>query len=218
MEIHISKPGGTREGPFTVEQINASLAQRKYRDTDYWAWYDGLDSWVPLHQVPGIVAPSGTPPEPPAAPGLNAPEEDMQIVSSKTSSSASGSTNPSSLRLFSGMPARALEQIFVFTDGEGPAAMQSKVTGLALREILGAELSTVRDQAPRDVFGRCKIPAQLAEEGRVPASAWLAMSALRPALTAQAKDGAYRICIRTFDTETGQKLAVFLFYNKQKLE
>ena len=55
MNIHLSKPGGQREGPFTVEQINHALAARKYQDTDYWAWHEGLTEWVPLHSVPGVT-------------------------------------------------------------------------------------------------------------------------------------------------------------------
>src|SRR5215831_15888101 len=55
MEILLCKPGGNREGPYTIEQINAGLLQKRFKDTDYWAWYEGLESWVPLHQVPGIV-------------------------------------------------------------------------------------------------------------------------------------------------------------------
>src|SRR5438309_11270382 len=60
MQIHLSKPGGQREGPFTVDEINRDLAARRYVDNDYWAWYEGLNSWVPLHSVPGVRAPSSS--------------------------------------------------------------------------------------------------------------------------------------------------------------
>lgn len=68
MQIHLSKPGGQREGPFTIDQINRDLANRKYRDADYWAWYEGLDAWVPLHSVPGVLILPESPAEPPPAP------------------------------------------------------------------------------------------------------------------------------------------------------
>ena len=55
MQIHLAKPGGERHGPFTLEQVNKDLAAKKYHDSDYWAWYDGADAWVPLYSVPGIV-------------------------------------------------------------------------------------------------------------------------------------------------------------------
>jgi len=43
------------------------------------------------------------------------------------------------------------------------------------------------------------------------------MSALRPELVQRAKEGAYRTCVRTFSTEASDVVAVFLFYNKEKL-
>src|SRR5438132_2162126 len=54
MQIHLATPGGEKQGPYTLEQINRDLAAKKYRDTDYWAWYDGAEAWVPLYSVPGI--------------------------------------------------------------------------------------------------------------------------------------------------------------------
>lgn len=60
MKIHLSKPGGQREGPFTVEQINSDLAAKKYQDTDYWAWHEGLSDWVPLHSVQGVSLGAGS--------------------------------------------------------------------------------------------------------------------------------------------------------------
>ena len=67
IQIHLSKPGGHREGPYTLEQINHDLAARKYLDTDYWAWHEGLTEWVPLYALPGVVA-NGTPAAPAPAP------------------------------------------------------------------------------------------------------------------------------------------------------
>src|SRR2546427_11794637 len=54
MQIHLATPGGEKQGPYTLEQINRDLTAKKYRDTDYWAWYDGAEAWVPLYAVPGI--------------------------------------------------------------------------------------------------------------------------------------------------------------------
>ena len=73
MNIHLSRPGGQREGPFTLEEINRDLAANKFRETDYWAWYEGLTEWVPLHQVPGIVrSRAAEPPE--GRPNRDVPE------------------------------------------------------------------------------------------------------------------------------------------------
>src|SRR5213082_1895184 len=117
MEIHLSKPGGKREGPFTLEQINASLAQQQFRETDYWAWYEGLDSWVPLHQVPGVIEASEASPEVMAPEPLGEADGDTEIIARP--SGGDGAQPLVISGLSSGMPAQALEHIFVFTDGEG---------------------------------------------------------------------------------------------------
>jgi hypothetical protein len=223
MEILLCKPDGKREGPYTLEQVNAGLVQKRFKDTDYWAWYEGLESWVPLHQVPGIMGASrkgaAEPPKPPqqkvaeSPEDQGAPDEDTQFISSPSSVAKTDSGSGKS-PLWSGMPIESLEQIFVFTDGEGPAAMQSSVTTVALQAVTAADLQTIRGRATRDVFARCDIPQKLAEENKVPASAWRAMSALRPELVKKSREGACKVCVRVLETETGQKVAVFLFYKK----
>ena len=72
------------EGPYTLEQINADLNARKYKDSDYWAWHQALTTWVPLYAIGGVraaadtsflfakpaaarAAASASPPTPPAA-------------------------------------------------------------------------------------------------------------------------------------------------------
>ena len=60
MQIYLARPGGPRQGPYTVEQINADLAARKYRDDDFWAWHYGLPKWVPLYSVGGISGAADT--------------------------------------------------------------------------------------------------------------------------------------------------------------
>src|ERR1041385_6463480 len=59
MQLYLAKPGGEKIGPFTIEQINRGLANKKYREDEYWAWHDGLTEWLPLHAVPGISAKAG---------------------------------------------------------------------------------------------------------------------------------------------------------------
>jgi hypothetical protein len=220
VQIHLSKPGGQREGPYTLEEINASLAQNKYRDTDYWAWYEGLESWVPLHQVPGVI--EALQPLPRSHDTehdrLSAPQETQFFSQKVTPPATANEMMPAAtLPVWSGLAVEGLEHIFIFTDGEGPAAVESIVSTRIMDQIMGAPFEIVRERVPRDVFGRCNIPGRLAGEGRVPGSAWRAMSAIRPDLLQQARDGGYKICVRIFDTETRQKLAAFLFYNKQKL-
>jgi len=213
MQIHLAKPGGERIGPYTLDQINRDLAAKKYRDTDYWAWYEGADAWMPLYTIPGISQTAArsapTPPPPPATapevPTPAPPPEPEPAIASP----------PAKSQVSSGLPFAALEQIFIFTKGEGPALMKSSATAAMLHEIIGEDWTMVREKIPRDVFSRCDIGEQVRRDGKVPAAAWRAMSALKPALIKQAQEGTYRTCVRTFATETEEAVAVFLFYSKK---
>jgi hypothetical protein len=119
--------------------------------------------------------------------------------------------------LGSGLPPGALEQVFIFTDGEGPETMRSPFTAALLEQVIGANLDALRDHVTKSVFGKCNIAQRLREDSRVPGSAWEAISAINADLVKQTHDGAYKVCVRTFDTDSGQKVAAFLFYNKGKV-
>jgi hypothetical protein len=54
-EIHLAKPSGRKEGPFSLNEINLALAAGRYRSGDYWAWHKGLEQWVPLYDIKGII-------------------------------------------------------------------------------------------------------------------------------------------------------------------
>ena len=53
MQIYVGREGDQR-GPYSLEQIQQYLAQGGLQLTDS-AWYEGLDSWIPLSEVPGVV-------------------------------------------------------------------------------------------------------------------------------------------------------------------
>jgi hypothetical protein len=237
MQIHLSKPGGQREGPFTIDQINRDLANRKYRDADYWAWYEGLDAWVPLHSVPGVLilpdsaTPSAVPPASPqkavsqaragAASSAQAKASASQPSDGVSGDEASGSADSADVdssgeaaKLASGLPFAALKQFYVFTSGEGPSAMKSPITAKMVKAIVGEDLAKVREKVPRDVFGRCDIAERMRLEKTVPNSAWRAMSSLNAELVQKAREGAYRTCVRIFPIENDEAVAVFLFYDK----
>jgi len=229
MQIHLAKPGGERHGPFTLEQVNQDLAAKKYRDSDFWAWYDGADAWVPLYSVPGILASALSPRSTTASTGGEEPSMAAEFKAHSASGNISAATasavttdkpeqepaESATAQLASGMPFGALQQIFIFTTGEGPDLMKSPVTHTVLQRIVGEDWAAIREKVPRDVFGRCDIGEKLRQEGKVPDAAWRAMSALKPALIQQAKSGALRTCVRTFSIESGEVVAVFLFYAKQ---
>ena len=208
MQIHLAKPGGERLGPYTLEQVNKDLVGKKYTDSDYWAWYDGADAWVPLYSVPGVVTAASR--------------------SASTGSASSASTTaapaqepepqpvePAASQLASGMPFEALQQIFIFTSGEGKDLMKSPMALAIFQKIIGADWARIREKVPRDVFGRCDIGAKLRQQGKIPETAWRAMSALKPEVVQQAKTGVLRTCVRTFSIEHGETVGVFLFYGKQ---
>ena len=53
MQIYVGREGDQR-GPYTLEQVQQYLAQGRLQVTDF-AWYEGLDNWIPLSEVPGVV-------------------------------------------------------------------------------------------------------------------------------------------------------------------
>jgi len=55
MQIYINRDG-QQFGPFTLEQVNDALAAGQLLATDL-AFYEGLQQWVPLSQVQGVILP-----------------------------------------------------------------------------------------------------------------------------------------------------------------
>jgi len=59
MMIHVMRDG-QQFGPYTLEDVNAYLAQGTLLPTDQ-AWYEGAPDWMLLTQVPGVLAPGAAP-------------------------------------------------------------------------------------------------------------------------------------------------------------
>jgi uncharacterized protein DUF4339 len=218
MQIHLSKPGGRREGPFTLERINTDLASGKYSGSDYWAWHDGLPEWVPLHSVPGIHdGGQAKASDPATAPSDATPSGSTTLPHLDTRPSTAGSVPArDDSKLSSGLPFRALEQIFILTAGDGPTASRSAVTRSMLEKITGAHLDTIRENVARDVIAHCNILDGLKGESSSPGSVWVAMATFKPELMERVREGQYRICVRTFSIEDQNLVSLFLFYNKAK--
>ena len=53
MEIFVGK-NDEQYGPFTVNQINESIAKGEFSLEDL-GWYEGLDEWKPLRNIEGII-------------------------------------------------------------------------------------------------------------------------------------------------------------------
>ena len=50
MQVHVDR-GGQRYGPYSLEEVNAYLANGTLLPTDQ-AWQDGMAEWVPIGQIP----------------------------------------------------------------------------------------------------------------------------------------------------------------------
>lgn len=231
IQIHLSKPGGQREGPYTLAQINCDLAAQKYQDTDYWAWQAGMAEWVPLYALPGVVARGAAAAASVATP---APEEVTTPANPQDSSTGGlaaevppNASEPAPEpdkglglippQVSSGLPFPALEHIFLFTTGEGLAASDSPAVGRMVEKIVGEGMSAVHQNTTRDVVANCNVGELLREDGSISDAVWRVMAAHRPALVEQARERAYRICVRTFRIEADTVVALVLFYNKDKL-
>jgi hypothetical protein len=73
MQIYIHR-NGQKFGPYSVEDANGYISSGNLTAADL-AWYDGAADWMPLGQVPGIVAgatrpsaPATSVAQPPVAP------------------------------------------------------------------------------------------------------------------------------------------------------
>ena len=300
-KIYLAKPGGQKEGPYTLEQINRDLAANKYSDADFWAWHEGLPAWMPLHSVPGVapntpraaapepkpessafkvgpgpvspkveaeatppkmkpapVAPTPEPkPAPPRAEAPGGPTAKSVVEQPKaqpavsplagakvetakpaaaaaapvpvparaevtTASPAKPERRPAAAAagpsMSSGKPLSALEQIFVFTTGEGPSAFTSEITTAMLVEAAGEKLETIRSRVPVDVMGGADANVlEAIRAGTLPDSVWRALFKIKPAVAQQAQEGLFHLCIRTFPVESKALVALLLLYNKQKL-
>ena len=53
MKIFVGK-NDEQYGPFTVNQINESIAKGEFSLEDL-GWYEGLDEWKPLRNIEGII-------------------------------------------------------------------------------------------------------------------------------------------------------------------
>ena len=58
MNIHVTRDGQDF-GPYKVEDINGYLKLGSLLPTDM-AWHEGLPSWIPLFQIPGVQVPAKT--------------------------------------------------------------------------------------------------------------------------------------------------------------
>jgi hypothetical protein len=71
MKIYIAQHG-QKLGPCSLEDVNNYLSDGTFSLSDL-AWYEGLDAWIPITSVPGILIPSAPEPQPPPLPVWSSP-------------------------------------------------------------------------------------------------------------------------------------------------
>ena len=79
MQVHIDR-NGERYGPYSIEDINAYLANGTLLPTDL-AWQDGMTDWLPVSQISGVVMSGGSvaTPIPPSQPVSNGNKKKILI-------------------------------------------------------------------------------------------------------------------------------------------
>jgi hypothetical protein len=117
----------------------------------------------------------------------------------------------------SGMPFAALEQIFLFTTGDGQPVWSSPIVKRMLEAVIGEELDRIRESTPRDVIFNCDLSQLVKRDGKISDAVWRAMEIREPSAVARAQQKLSCTCVRTFHLETGTVVALILYYNNQKL-
>ncbi|HEV2211121.1 MAG TPA: GYF domain-containing protein [Verrucomicrobiae bacterium] len=352
LQVHLARPGGEREGPFTLDQINERLTAKRIQVSDYWAWHEGLSNWVPLYEIEGVtkvaegsaatsrgfsplarserieaategagltsettkkdvraeplletssesapeIAPndreiscvpepagSGAPELVAAAPAIlerseqaalwtDEPKGSVGVAEAQTELEAQETVEPVAVetmetsrfdtavvepcrsalcqgaeveapaaaqeppeavaqppkvqkphpresllaqRFYSGFPLSDLEQIFVFTTGDGRSVWESARVVAMLEAITGEELETIRRSTPRDVIFNCHPNQLLKANGEISDVAWRAMVIREPDVMQRVQAKLCRSCVCSFPSETGAVVALVLFYRQE---
>ncbi len=95
MQIYLAR-NNQQAGPYTLEQVNAMLANHQVVLTDL-AWHEGMDNWLPLGQLTGgklVYLPTATVADPssPFAPHNDLPIESLAASAAYSDQSYGGTT------------------------------------------------------------------------------------------------------------------------------
>ena len=134
MLIHVNR-SGEQFGPYTIEDLNAYLAQGSILPSDQ-AWYEGAAGWMPMDQVPGVVLPGASAvhvEQPVANDPLAAADPAVAIASTGTMSAAAQGAKKKKILIISGAIAGVLALggvlYFVLSGDEGVEAGDPKIGG-----------------------------------------------------------------------------------------
>ena len=101
--IHVMRDG-QQFGPYTIDDINAYLAQGTLLPTDQ-AWYEGAANWMPITEVPGVVHDVAPVPAAPAvaeADPMSAANPEVAVAEAGAAAAAVGSAKRKKLIIIGG--------------------------------------------------------------------------------------------------------------------
>ena len=98
--IHVMRDG-QQFGPYTIEDINAYLAQGTLLPTDQ-AWYEGAANWMPITDVPGVVHGAAPAPMVAGADPMSAANPEVAIAEAGAAAAAVGGAKKKKLLIIGG--------------------------------------------------------------------------------------------------------------------
>ena len=98
--IHVMRDG-QQFGPYTIEDINAYLAQGTLLPTDQ-AWYEGAANWMPITDVPGVVHGAAPAPMVAGADPMAAANPEVAVAEAGAAAAAVGGAKKKKLIIIGG--------------------------------------------------------------------------------------------------------------------
>ena len=98
--IHVMRDG-QQFGPYTIEDINAYLAQGTLLPTDQ-AWYEGAANWMPITDVPGVVHDAAPAPVVAGADPMAAANPEVAVAEAGAAAAAVGGAKKKKLLIIGG--------------------------------------------------------------------------------------------------------------------
>lgn len=92
---------GQQFGPYTIEDINAYLAQGTLLPTDQ-AWYEGAANWMPITDVPGVVHDAAPAPVVAGADPMAAANPEVAVAEASAAAAAVGGAKKKKLIIIGG--------------------------------------------------------------------------------------------------------------------
>ena len=126
--IHVMRDG-QQFGPYTIEDINAYMAQGTLLPTDQ-AWYEGAANWMPITDVPGVVHDAAPAPVVAGADPMAAANPEVAVAEAGAAAAAVGGAKKKKLLIIGGSVAgvAAIAGVLLFVlkddgaDGDDGAA------------------------------------------------------------------------------------------------